>query len=62
MSLEAVRNLSIPEHIDLFYEKLDLECAKLRDVGVPLAIFVSSVEPKVSTPLTDAVAAAIYVA
>ena len=51
MSLEAVRNLSIPEHIDLFYEKLDLECAKLRDVGVPLAVFVSSVEPKVSTVL-----------
>jgi hypothetical protein len=59
MSQEVVRSLSISEHIDIFYERLDLEFAKLREAGFPLAALVSPIEPQVGISSTNVVAAEI---
>ena len=60
MSQEAVRSLSIPEHIDIFNDKLDLEFAKLRDTALPLATLVSPLGPQVGIFSTNGVVAGIY--
>ena len=48
MSLEAARNLSIPDLLRVFNEKLDLESARLRGIRLPPIASTASLETDVS--------------
>ena len=48
MSLEAARNISIPELLHALNEKLYSECNRLREYRPPPAVSISSLETEVS--------------
>ena len=48
MSLEAARNLSIPDLLRVLNEKLGLECARLRETPLPPVVSAASLESEVS--------------
>jgi len=48
MSLNAARDLSIPELLYVLNEKLSLECAVLRDATTPPSTAAASLESEVS--------------
>ena len=50
MSLEAARDLSIPELLRVLNEKLGFEHARLRKYHPPPAVSTASLEAEVSTP------------
>ena len=50
MSLEAARDLSIPDLLRLLNEKLGLECTRLREIPLPPLASVASSESEVNTP------------
>jgi len=49
MSLEAARKLSIPELLRVLDEKLDVEYSRIREISLPLAASVASLEHEVRT-------------
>jgi len=49
MSLEAARELSIPELLRVLGEKLDAECSRVREIPLPPAASAASLEPEVRT-------------
>ena len=48
MSLETARDLSLPDLLHMLNEKLDLERTRLRDIPLPSAVSVASLESQVS--------------
>jgi len=51
MSLEAARDLSIPELLYVLNEKLGLESSSLRQTCLPPIISIASLAAEVRTPL-----------
>jgi len=48
MSLEAARSLSIPDLLRVMNERIDLECANLRETRLPPVASIALLEPEVS--------------
>jgi hypothetical protein len=50
MSLEAARDLSVPDLLCVLHEKLDMERTRPREIRLPAIVSTASLEPEVSIP------------
>lgn len=60
MSLDAARNLSIPDLLRVLNEKLGLECSRLQNTPLPPASSTASLESEVSVPQPNSMDMAVW--